>query len=471
MSAANHKTRIFDTLQSLREFALQQTAGKDIAIGLQLHEEDSSLMRFANSAISLNTNEHLIRLTIEAIEGRKRASYELITDLGQMETMKNGIDSVIQLVKHAQPLSYQPTIPVLKETFIDETSYDETLAKISNAERLAYFNQVASGLETDDVRLSGIFSNGATTLASIWTTSEDVLYFKFSDTQITSVMASASQKWEVIAEASAQRKADLDAGCLNQDLSTMIAQLKSEAPFQLPLGRYDVVFGPAAIAEMVHIMRWIGFNGGTMKRGYSFLNESLVGQKVLSNKFSLYDDPSRRETYPFRRDAVGMVRQTMPLFGQGVFKGFIYPQDDADEFGVLPTGHTISHMSLVMSGGEQASADTLQDLMRMPRERDLLYIPYLHYMNIVNPSKGVITASSRFGTRLLRKDGTVGIPFNVRVTQSLLDIFGDKIDWLSRQTTIYNVSSSYGRRNPDAVIVPTFMRVNDLEISQSNAAY
>ena len=28
------------------------------------HEEDSYLMRFANSAISLNTNEHLIRLEI-----------------------------------------------------------------------------------------------------------------------------------------------------------------------------------------------------------------------------------------------------------------------------------------------------------------------------------------------------------------------------------------------------------------------
>ena len=40
------------------------------------HEEDSYLMRFANSAISLNTNEHLIRLEITAYDGRKRASYE-----------------------------------------------------------------------------------------------------------------------------------------------------------------------------------------------------------------------------------------------------------------------------------------------------------------------------------------------------------------------------------------------------------
>jgi hypothetical protein len=65
----------------------------------------------------------------------------------------------------------------------------------------------------------------------------------------------------------------------------------------------------------------------------------------------------------------------------------------------------------------------------------------------------------------------VGVPYNVRLTQSLLDIFGDKVAWLSRQTVAYNTSASYGRRNPTAVVIPTFMRVNDLEISHSNTSY
>ncbi|MGC8857385.1 MAG: hypothetical protein ACP5QU_11390 [Anaerolineae bacterium] len=53
-------------------------------------------------------------------------------------------------------------------------------------------------------------------------------------------------------------------------------------------------------------------------------------------------------------------------------------------------------------------------------------------MNIVNPSRGVITASSRFGALYLKKDGSLLIPYNVRLTQSLLDIFGEKVAWLSR---------------------------------------
>jgi hypothetical protein len=107
----------------------------------------------------------------------------------------------------------------------------------------------------------------------------------------------------------------------------------------------------------------------------------------------------------------------------------------------------------------------------MPREKDVLYIPFLHYMFIVNPSKGIITGSSRFGVLLLKQDGSVSVPYNVRLTQSLLDIFGDKVEWLSRETVPYNTSSSYGARNPTAVIVPKFVRVNDLEISHSNSSY
>jgi hypothetical protein len=107
----------------------------------------------------------------------------------------------------------------------------------------------------------------------------------------------------------------------------------------------------------------------------------------------------------------------------------------------------------------------------MPRETDSLYVPFLHYMNIVNPSKGIVTASSRFGALLLKADGSVVIPFNVRLTQSLLDIFGDKVDWLSERTVVYNTSQSYGERNPTAIVVPRFIKINGLEISHSNAAF
>jgi predicted Zn-dependent protease len=460
------KDRILQTLAELREYSLE--AGHEVTIFY--HEEDSYLMRFANSAISLNTNEHLIRLSITAYSGKRRANYSLITDLDKISEMKQGIDTAAEMVEHSQPLTYQPTIPVYEETFIDDDGYDQAMAQMSNSEKLAYFNKAVTGLETGDLRLSGIISNGSNTIAMTNTRSEHAQYFRTSDAQVTTVLSHRRLKWEVIAEQSAQKRSELDPAWLRQELAFLVERYETEQPLQLPLGTYDIVFGPAATAEMISFMNWIGFDGGLMKRGYSFLSEESVGEKALSGKFTLMDDPRRLETFPFKRDFTGIVRRPTPLFEHGVFQGFVWSQDDADEFDAKPTGHTVTHKSLLLRGGDMG-VNSLEELVDMPRQKDILYIPFLHYMNIVNPSKGIITASSRFGALLLKQDGSVVVPYNVRLTQSLLDIFGDKVEWLSQETVPYNTSDSYGARNPTAVIVPRFIRVNDLEISHSNPSY
>jgi predicted Zn-dependent protease len=460
------KDRILQTLSDRRGYALTKTC----EIALFYHEEESALMRFANSAVSLNTNEHLIRLEIIAFDGRRRASYEMITDLGQVDEMKRGIDTAAEMVKHAQPLAYDPTVPEFASTFADETAYCKGLAGISNSEKLDVLNAAVDGLETADIKLSGIFSNGINTVAQISTRTEATQFFRTTDAQVTVVLAHGTDKWEVQAEQSAQRRRDLDPSVLRDDLSFLVDRFASDSGRQLPLGSYDIVLGPAATAELVFFMNYIGFNGGLMKRGYSCMTEEKIGQQVLSDMVTLVDDPARRETFPLKRDYYGIEREPFTFFEDGVFKAFAWTQDDADEFGAQATGHTVGHKSLVMSGGTEDVA-SLAALVAAPRDRDLLYIPFLHYMNIVNPTQGLVTGTSRFGALLLKADGSVEVPYNVRLTQSVLDLFGEKVAWLSKQTVAYNSSSSYGARNPTAVIVPQFVRVDDMEISHANASF
>jgi predicted Zn-dependent protease len=460
------KGRILQTLSDLRKYALK----KGYEVSIFYHEEDSYLMRFANSAISLNTNEHLIALEITAQKERRRASYALVTNLNQMDEMKKALDAAAEMAKYAQPLSYNPTIPEFKETYIDEDGYDPALLAMTNAEKVKYFNTTSARLEDADIHLSGIFSNGANTVAQINTRSEHCQYFKTSDCQVTVVLSHAKLKWELTAEQSAQKKSELDPLVLHKDLAFLLEHYQHDTPRQIPLGRYDIVFGAAATAEIVRYMNWIGFDGGMMKRGFSFLSEENIGKKVFSEKFTLVDDPTRLETFPFKRDLTGIERKAFPLFKDGVFQAFVWSQDEADEFGAKLTGHSVTHISLVLQGGDQKGKN-LEELVKQPRDNDLLYFPFLHYFNLVNPSKGVITGSSRFGALLLKRDGSVEVPYNVRITQSMLDIYGDKMAWLSKTTIPYNVSESYGRRNPTALIVPAFIRVNDLEISHSNSSY
>ena len=250
------KEKIIQTLRELRKYALE----KNYEVSIFYHEEDSYLMRFANSAISLNTNEHLIRLFIDAFDGNKKASYTLITDINKVEEMKQGIDTVAEMVGHSQPLNYNPTIPVYKGDFIDEDGFDAELAFISNEERLKFFNDASDGMETDELKLSGIFSNGSNTLAAINTKTDHVLYFRTSDAQATVVLAHATLKWEVSAEQSAQKKSELDPLKINKELSFLIERYQNDEPVQIPLGEYDIVFGPAAVADMIKFMGWIGYN-------------------------------------------------------------------------------------------------------------------------------------------------------------------------------------------------------------------
>jgi predicted Zn-dependent protease len=460
------KDRILQTLSDLRSYALT----KNCEMALFYHEEESALMRFANSAVSLNTSEHLIRLEIIAFDGRRRASYEMITDLGKVTEMKQGIDTAAEMVRHSQPLNYAPSVPEFASSFADEAAYDAGLAGITNDEKLAVFNAAVDGLETAEIKMSGILSSGVNTIAQISTRTEATQFFSTTDAQVTAVLAHGTDKWEVQAEQSAQQKTDLNPGALRDDLAFLVDRFTADAGRQLPLGSYDIVLGPAATAELVFFMSYIGFNGGLMKRGYSCMSEDKIGRQVLSDKFTLVDDPSLRETFPMKRDYYGMVREPFTFFENGVFKAFAWTQDDADEFGAQATGHTVGHKSLVLNGGTEDVA-SLAALVAAPRERDLLYIPFLHYMNIVNPTQGLVNGSSRFGALLLKADGSVEVPYNVRLTQSVLDLFGEKVAWLSRQTVAYNSSSSYGARNPTAVIVPQFMCVNDMAISHANASF
>jgi len=458
--------QVIDLLQKLRQSALN----KGLQALISYHEEDSYLMRFANSAISLNTNEHLISLDFIAFDGRKKASYSMIADPSDFESIEKGLDTLAEMLPHAQPLSYDPTFPVYNKDVVDERAYDPGLAALTNEERLAYFNTLASGLESDDVKLSGIFSSGTTTTAQISTANEHSQFFRSSDAQVTAVLSSESLKWEVNAEQSAQKKSDLDAEGLHADLALLVKHYQEDEGVQLPVGKYTVVLGPAATAELSNIMAYYGMTGGALMQGYSFLKEEDQGKLLFSEKINVVDDPREVELYAQETDRYGLGRKPFPLISEGHFEAFMWDQDSADEFKKTPTGHDVSHASLVMDGGDK-SLSTLKDLIEMDRDEDILYVPYIHYMNVVNPTQGMITGSSRFGALFLKKDGSVQVPYNVRLTQKFSDFFGERVQWLSQKQVVYNVSSSYGRRDPNALKVPRFICVKEIEISHSNPSY
>ena len=384
--------------------------------------------------------------------------------------MKGAIDKAVAMLPFASPMTYQPSIPDIQEATVSEDSYDPAIEKLTNEEIIAFVNEAVEGLETDDILLSGNFSSGWAESATISTKSPELVYWRASDVGVSLVLASEKRKWEINAEQFVYRKQDLDARVLHDRLAWLSDLYRTRPEVRVPEGPCRVVLGPAATAEYLNFLDWVGYSGSSMKRGFGMFQEKALGQKVMSDQFTLTEDPHLKEAFAIPVDAYGRRREKRALFDKGVLTGFVWTQQSADEFQKEPTGHDISNSSIKLEGGSM-EVQTIQELAQMERDQDILYVPFLHYANIVNPTEGLVTGVSRFGALLLKKDGSIELPYNVRFTERLDQLFGDKLTWLAKEIVTYGSSTHYYGRDPYATLVPALACFDGVTVEISNKSF
>lgn len=457
---------VIEKLRYLRDYAL--TLG--VPVRIDWSAEDSHMVRYANSAVSLNSKEEITRLQVTAYGDHKLASTRLTVDENDLEAMKAAIDKAVAMLPFASSMTYQPSIPDIQETTVSEDSYDPAIEKLTNEEIIAFVDEAVEGLETDDILLSGNFSSGWAESATISTKSPELVYWRASDVGVSLVLASEKRKWEINAEQFVYRKEAMDAKALHQRLAWLAGLYNTKPETRMPEGPCRVVLGPAATAEYLNFLDWVGYSGGSMKRGFGMFKERDLGRKVMSDQFTLVEDPGLVETFARPVDAYGRSREKRALFDKGVLTGFIWNQQSADEFQKEPTGHDVSNTSIRLEGGCM-EVSTIQELAQMDRDQDILYVPYLHYANIVNPTEGLVTGVSRFGALLLKKDGSIELPYNVRFTERLDRLFGDKLLWLAKAVVPYGSSTHYYGRDPYATLVPALACFDGVTVEISNESF
>lgn len=462
-------TKQKEVIKELLHDLIAYARAQHITAEFWLHAEHSSLVRLANSAISLNTFEDLFELSVTACHGNARGTCTLMIAPGQRERMYEAIRTADTIAHHATPTTYPRTLTPFTPLPDDDAGFDDALWQLTPQQKLDYIEAAVHGLESPQMILSGMLSSGAVWEAAANTLSDAVVFHALTDAYVSLVLNHAQQRWELQSTQSATCAAELQPAPLHAELELLLDQYTDATPQQLPLGRYDVVFGRDALAHLLHMCSWLGFHGGQCKRKLTFLNEAHLGTRVFSEQVSICDDPTQRAAFPYAFDVHGIPRKPFPLVTRGVFNAFMWDRDSADEFGQHETGHSVPAVSLTVAPGS-APVNSLAALLAMPRERDVLYLPHLHYMNVVNHTEGIITCCSRFGALLLRKDGSINVPFNVRLTEKLMNIFG-RVAWLSQATAAANVSSTYGTRTPSACVVPKFTCVNDVAITHANASF
>jgi predicted Zn-dependent protease len=417
----------------------------------------------------LNTTEDALTFSVTARRGNALGGYEVTTDLTHLDALQRAILAADEIAQHAVPVAYARRFTPMQPLPDDDAAFDETLCALTPQAMLAFVQDATRGLLSATIQLSGMVSCGGVWQAAANTLSDTVLYHAASDANISVVLSHVTDKWELQATQSATSRHALDPAAVRTPLALLLEQYQHAPQLQLSPGQFPVVFGADALADLVQFCAHTGFSGGNCKRQLTFLKEAQIGQQVFADTLSITDDPTARATFPYAFDVHGIARRPFPLVTRGVFKAFMWSRDDADEFSAQETGHSVPNISFVVAPGTQRVA-TLAELLAMPRTADLLYIPHLHYMNVVNETEGIVTGCSRFGALLLRADGSIAVPFNLRITEKLQNLFGN-IGWLAATCTAINTSGTYGRRTATAVMTPAFTQVNNVSITHTNPSF
>ncbi len=221
---------------------------------------------------------------------------------------------------------------------------------------------------------------------------------------------------------------------------------------------YRAVLEPYAFAELLQMFAYDAFNGLSLVEERSFLSGRL-GERLFDRRVSIADDALDAAGLPKAFDFEGTPKRRVELVRAGVAEGVVWDRAAAARAGNgrVSTGHAPPTawraygpmpFALSVAGGEARSTDELAELVG-----DGIYVTRLHYLNIVEPRRGVITGMTRDGTFRIR-GGKVAEPLvNLRFTVAVPELLAD-IPGLTRDRSLVGQTEYYDERYPTAALVP-----------------
>ncbi len=384
-----------------------------------------SLTRFANNTIHQNVNERRYQLSVRSVLGKKTgravtnkfAAPDIQSAVRQSEVAASAQPEIPELLPVPDPQQYQSveafcpkTASLAPEVRADAVAKAVALCKKSGLQAAGYFSSGYGSLggygEVSPLAIAnsrGLLAYHAGTEAS------------FSIT----AMGEDSSGW---AQATSWSVSNIDVEKLAA-AAVEKANL-SKKPTSVEPGKYTVLLEPAAVAELMVYMAWIGFGALQFQEGRSFMAGKL-GQKVFGEDVSIYDNAYHELLRGGPFDSEGMPRKRVTVAEKGVLKGPVYDRITAAKEGKESTGHGLpvpnttgpEPSSVVMQGVNAVSPEEL--LKRVDKG---ILITRFWYVNIVDPMKVILTGMTRDGTFLVEKGRITSGIRNFRFNQSVIEL-------------------------------------------------
>ncbi len=202
-------------------------------------------------------------------------------------------------------------------------------------------------------------------------------------------------------------------------------------------GRYDVILEPAAVAELVNWLNYIGFGAKSYLEETSFLyNKS--GRQVTGKKIGIYDCGPDKNSFILPFDFEGSRRGKTYLIKNGIAQKPLADSYYAKILKIRNTGHANFPddtegplgYNLIMRGGNMDKEEMIKSA------GCAVLITRFHYVNgFLDTRKARMTGMTRDGTFLV-EDGKIkcGIK-DMRFNESILEAFS-RIKHISREREI-----------------------------------
>lgn len=377
--------------------------------------EDGSLTRFANNTIHQNVAERNANIILRSHMDKRvgTAVTNRFDDHGLQEAVEKARANAGSCAEDphyiglAEPASYQQV-----------DSFDQPTAELSPSARAQAVSVVCRLAGEKGFNASGAFSTGSEEVA-VANSQGLFAYHVTTHADFQTVVMSDDSSSR--AQLSAWRVGDIPVTKLGKDAIEKAE--RGRKPRDIEPGEYTVVLDHYVTEDMLSSLNFYGMGAQSVLEGRSWMNDR-IGEKVMSEKISIWDDGLDADGLPLPFDFEGVPKKRVELVKEGVAVGPVYDRYTAKKADVESTGHALPPTmrgfgpigtNLFMGTG----GSTLDEMIASTEHG--LYINRFWYTRLVHPRDCVVTGMTRDGVYLI-EDGELTHPVkNLRFTQSYVD--------------------------------------------------
>ncbi|MFN3454452.1 MAG: metallopeptidase TldD-related protein [Pseudobdellovibrio sp.] len=410
----------------------------DEQLGMFLHSEDSTFVRFNKSQVRQNTtvNQHELSLQFNKQERTIKMRYNLTLDLeNDIKTGKSLIETAREQLMF---VDRDPKFISLKNNGNSESF--KNVSRPSDSEIPKIIHDTFA-----DSDLAGLWTSGPVRQVSINSEGQNHFFesdFFFLDYSLYN--GSLAAKGYYSEENFSLKNLQAQSSFTKNKLS-----LLNRPPKNVPRGKYTVYLEPMAVTEILGTLSWGSFSQSNYNQGYAPLRKLKEKQTSLSPLVSLSENLGLGYTPNF--NSLGEIAPAeTKLVTQGELKSLLVSTATAKEYNLTSTFAEPSEIAKSL----ELRAGTLQNNKILSTLNNGLYLSNLHYINYSDIQSARITGMTRFACFWVENGEIVSPIQDLRFDESIFNILGQNLIQLTTEQSTFVDVGTYGKRSLGAIKTP-----------------